>query len=634
MADVHNSERTCCADYDGRHRKKTYRNERFRSVKDLDVNLVRSFLSSHSAAAMKDTDMLCQNCFTRLGEKLSASCASELSSSSCPSVLSEHEVLKDLNEEIAGGILEATPLKVPSAINPKSRKSYLKRKQGEIEAAFSRKVAKKLATAYGTEPSSSTLPADRSCFGCDEWWLNMRQAFAKALSNRERCQLLTLIPSSITVVEAKKLIPEASKYLLRKSRQLQTNFGPWKLPDLHTGQKVSDEVLQLATEYYTNDDLDCSVQSPNTKDAVKVIKDGKKEVIVKRYMTRSIRETYLMFRKANPDAKLGITKFYSLRPKWVKINPKQTVCACVYCTNFDLCFSALTRLREGEITKQALISMCLCSEPTPSCLRCECKECPNARNLTSQILENLEEEHVTFCMWEKGDLIEKTTEPHVFLKELQTWTIRYISHDYIRNLQRDAIRLAKTEVAQKRVVLHFDFAENWTVALPNEIQEYHWHKHQISIFTCVASTAKGPQSFGVVSEDLCDDTPHALLAIRLIEDWLEDNVPVYSSITYVSDGAASHFKNRYQLFEFAQGGSDKARWLFSASGHGKNSCDGVGGLLKHLATVHNFRSQDGSLIRTSKDFVEQIKTLTRSVVLFDLPEKEIETFRKHKKEEW
>ena len=148
--------------------------------------------------------------------------------------------------------------------------------------------------------------------------------------------------------------------------------------------------------------------------------------------------------------------------------------------------------------------------------------------------------------------------------------------------------------------------------------------------TCIASTAKGPQSFGVVSEDLCHGTPHALLAIRLIEDWLEDNVPVYSSITYVSDGAASHFKNRYQLFEFAQGGSDKARWLFSASGHGKNSCDGVGGLLNHLAIVHNFRSQDGSLIRTSNDFVEKIKTMTRSVVLFDLPEKEIEAFRKHK----
>lgn len=105
--------------------------------------------------------------------------------------------------------------------------------------------------------------------------------------------------------------------------------------------------------------------------------------------------------RPNPGTKLGITKFYLFRPKWVKTNPKQTACACMSCTNCNLCFSGLTRLREEEITKQALISMCLCSEPTPSCLRCKCKKCPNAHNLISQILENLEEEDVTFCRWEK-----------------------------------------------------------------------------------------------------------------------------------------------------------------------------------------------------------------------------------------
>lgn len=62
-----------------------------------------------------------------------------------------------------------------------------------------------------------------------------------------------------------------------------------------------------------------------------------------------------------------------------------------------------------------------------------------------------------------------------------------------------------------------------------------------------------------MSVDIGHDTPHALLTIQLIEDWSEDNVPVYSSITYVSDGATSHFKNRYHLFEFAQGSSDKAK---------------------------------------------------------------------------
>ncbi|CAN8001304.1 unnamed protein product [Ixodes pacificus] len=58
-------------------------------------------------------------------------------------------------------------------------------------------------------------------------------------------------------------------------------------------------------------------------------------------------------------------------------------------------------------------------------------------------------------------------------------------------------------------------------------------------------------------------------------------------------------------------GSDKAKWLVSASGHGKNSCDGVGGLFKHLATVHNFHYQDVVLIRTLEGFVAEIQKQAR-----------------------
>lgn len=64
---------------------------------------------------------------------------------------------------------------------------------------------------------------------------------------------------------------------------------------------------------------------------------------------------------------------------------------------------------------------------------------------------------------------------------------------------------------------------------------------------------------------------------------------------------------QYQLLEFKHSGSDKVKLLLSASGHGKNSCDGVGGLFKHLATEHNFHYQDVVLIRTLEGFVEEIQ---------------------------
>lgn len=63
-----------------------------------------------------------------------------------------------------------------------------------------------------------------------------------------------------------------------------------------------------------------------------------------------------MFKKTNPETKLGRMEFYSLRPKWLKVNPKQVVGACVCYKNFELCFSALNSLRYEAVTKQQLLS--------------------------------------------------------------------------------------------------------------------------------------------------------------------------------------------------------------------------------------------------------------------------------------
>uniref|UniRef100_A0A6B0UTA9 Secreted protein n=1 Tax=Ixodes ricinus TaxID=34613 RepID=A0A6B0UTA9_IXORI len=90
-----------------------------------------------------------------------------------------------------------------------------------------------------------------------------------------------------------------------------------------------------------------------------------------------------------------------------------------------------------------------------------------------------------------------------------------------------------------------------------------------TIFRCVVTTRKSTNSVAITSEDLCDDVVLTCLALEKVKEWVEDNVAVYSHVTYVSDGAASHFKNRYQLHQFAQNDCPQAQWLFSASGNGK-----------------------------------------------------------------
>lgn len=72
-------------------------------------------------------------------------------------------------------------------------------------------------------------------------------------------------------------------------------------------------------------------------------------------------------------------------------------------------------------------------------------------------------------------------------------------------------------------------------------------------------------------------------------------------ITNISDGAASHFKNRYQFNEMSKS-SKKRNWIFSATGHGKGSCDGIGGLVKHYATDHNLRKTHMEAIDNAETF--------------------------------
>lgn len=57
------------------------------------------------------------------------------------------------------------------------------------------------------------------------------------------------------------------------------------------------------------------------------------------------------------------------------------------------------------------------------------------------------------CVWEKGNIIQKTTQPYIFFEEIQDRTIRFITRDNFRKLQKDETRLMKSEVATLRFIL-------------------------------------------------------------------------------------------------------------------------------------------------------------------------------------
>ncbi|XP_049272391.1 uncharacterized protein LOC125758764 [Rhipicephalus sanguineus] len=280
---------------------------------------------------------------------------------------------------------------------------------------------------------------------------------------------------------------------------------------------------------------------------------------------------------------------------------------------------------------EGIKELCLCGSQTTDCMLGECERCPWTQSLTLANMGMLDEDEITFAVWESGDLIKKTLSPTLFLKELVKWVTKWIPHDYIRRTQAAAIHEAKMCEQRGSIVLHFDFAENWTALLPNETQSYHWHEKQISIFTCVATTRKATHSFAIRSDDMHHD---ACCALGKVHEMLDEKVPIYCHVTYVSDGAASHFKNRYQLYELCRTKFTSARWIFSATGHGKNACDCVGGLVKHHASLHNLRSERTESIRSVHEMVSQLSDKLKNVTLLHAPAAAIEEHRQQKSVEW
>lgn len=626
MAESYSLKRVFCADYLNRHKKKIEYQRNFRNVKDLDIALLKKHMPE-AAHSIRDADVLCQNCFNRF-KKL----AKESPETSEPDeiFLPQEAAVEDLNRFIQS--TEISPLKARTELKSHCRKPYAKRKKREIESALVKKISSGLTAAYGlmNEPGASV----QSCNICPELISNLRYAFDSSDSYQERCRLLTLLPRNLSKQQIQKMIPSATRHLIQKARKNQETLGVWSMPDPYTRARLSQEDVQAALDYYTKDELNCSQQSPNKKDVIGIISKGQKEYVSKRFMTRSIRETFRLFKAAHPDTAIGLTKFYSLRPKWVQYTSWHEVCVCTYCANIKLSVCALEKASGIIRSAEDIRELTICDIPSTKCFLGQCSACPTAETLTAPGLGVPDDDEVLYATWEKGELIRKEVSPVTFVEHLRECLRKWVRHEYIRREQGKTISEAKQFLEKGNVLLHFDFAENWTVVLPEEVQSYHWQKTQISIFTCVVTTRKGTRSCALISDDTSHDSAHACYAVAKIHEWLEDVAPLYAHVTYVSDGAASHFKNRYQLHELTKTKYLSVKWLFSATGHGKNACDGIGGLVKHHATLFNLRGPATSAIKCASDMVDLLKTKLPNVALIHLPRPDVQVFRKMKSRDW
>ena len=98
---------------------------------------------------------------------------------------------------------------------------------------------------------------------------------------------------------------------------------------------------------------------------------------------------------------------------------------------------------------------------------------------------------------------------------------------------------------------------------------------------------------------------HNFLVVAL--SFVKSQLPFVQKVIYLSDGAASQYKNYKAFINLCfheQDHSLKAEWHFFATSHGKSPCDRVGGTVKPLVAYASLKARHGECILTPMHLYE------------------------------
>ena len=120
---------------------------------------------------------------------------------------------------------------------------------------------------------------------------------------------------------------------------------------------------------------------------------------------------------------------------------------------------------------------------------------------------------------------------------------------------------------------------NEHVIVQDEIQSYHCTLHPLAVYFIDSDGNIQHNSLCFISDDNNHNINFVYKIQTILVDYLEENLPIVDKIFCFSDGLCHH------LQDFNM----DAEWIFFATSHGKSSCDGVGGFVKHYVVKHSLQ---------------------------------------------
>ena len=206
---------------------------------------------------------------------------------------------------------------------------------------------------------------------------------------------------------------------------------------------------------------------------------------------------------------------------------------------------------------------------------------------------------------------------HDIMAELETELSTLSVHLFQARWQQDQFSSLIRNPPAKSVILVMDFSENFTCTTQREVQSAHWAQTQVTLhpmvafYTCqLCGNIDDPvrEVVDIISDDLLHDAHAVHHFVKVATRYLLHQRSLdFSRLLQWTYGCGAQYKSRTPFMDLAHASKDTGLKLverhFFGSLHGKNPCDGEGGVVKSSVT-RAVKSEDGVVIHDAKSFLD------------------------------
>ena len=212
------------------------------------------------------------------------------------------------------------------------------------------------------------------------------------------------------------------------------------------------------------------------------------------------------------------------------------------------------------------------------------------------------------------NIVKQTNSKSDFEKHFLNEIVKFRGHRERIKQQFTVQRTLKENLEQNHVYIHMDFAEDYRCRSQEEIQSTVRARHRSLLILWLPTIRKviswfiDHQSYVFVSDETLRDARFVFALITKLVPTLLELVPCLKFIHYWIDSPTSQYRNK-TIFKIVSCHQEYfivlASWSYMKSGHGKGSCDPIGGTAKRKADIAV--KNDKVVIRDAHDFFAWVK---------------------------